>query len=347
MPGLQFYAEHFDYHPSIMILNQTYSAAIHNIEEKHYEGISNPSAAVALNISQFIVADDENNLLRIYDRDVTSDPLQIITLSEIFKDQIFDGEDMEIDLEGAAELDGTIFWIGSHSTGRKGNFRPARQSLFALHIEPDVNGCFITSPVGIIYTRLIADLEQDSRFDAYHFSKAKILPPRAIGGLNIEGLAATAENGLLIGFRNPLAGGKIKKGRLANGKALLVPLLNPFEVIAGLPARLGDPIELDLGSYGIRDIVLYKKQQYIIAAGPYHENEATAKHKREESRLYAWDAASRKLKHLNEVNLKDLNIEAAFFYPGEGNCLQLLSDDGKLECTKGFRSLLLSCNNSL
>jgi hypothetical protein len=342
MPGLQFYAEYIDYQPtSIMILNMTSSAVTNNIQEKHYEGISNPSGAVALDNHLFIVADDENNLLRIYNRDVTNDPLQTIALSEIFKGEITDGEDLEIDLEGAAELDGIIFWIGSHSANRKGNFRPARQSLFALQIKPDSNGGFIASPAGIIYTRLIADLEQDSRFDAYHFNKTKTLPPRTIGGLNIEGLAATAENGLLIGFRNPLTGGEVKNGRLTNGKALVVSLLNPLEVITGLSARLGDPIELDLGGYGIRDIVLYKKQQYIIAAGPYHENVATAEHKREESRLYSWHPTSGKLKHLNEIKLNDLNIEAAFFYPGEENCLHLLSDDGKLGRTKGFRSLLL------
>ncbi|MDD5578903.1 MAG: DUF3616 domain-containing protein [Methylobacter sp.] len=328
-----------------MNLNEPCPIVANNTQEKHYDGISNPSGAVALNSHIFIVADDENNLLRIYDRDVSDNPIQTIALSDLFKGQILDGEDLEMDLEGAADVDGTLFLIGSHSANHEGSIKPVRQRLFAVQITPDSNRHFIASPAGIIYTRLIADLEQDSRFDAYQFNKAKNLPPRTIGGLNIEGLAATTEKGLMIGFRNPLSGGKIHNGRLIKGKALLIPLLNPFEIISGSLARLGNPIELDLGGYGIRDIVLYKEQQYIIAAGPYHENEATPEHKREESRIYAWDAASGKLRHLAEIKLNDLNIEAAFFYPGEETRLHLLSDDGKRGRTKGFRSLLLKLSS--
>lgn len=306
-----------------------------------YAGISNPSGAVALDNHKFIVADDEDNLLRIYDRDILSWPVQIIALNKVFENEITDGEDLEIDLEGATLLNNTFFWIGSHSTNRPGNYCLARHRLMAMEIKLDSDGQYRASRSGFIYTRLIADLEQDKRFDKYDFNKAKVLPPKVIGGLSIEGLTGTPENGLLIGFRNPLVGGEVKDGRLKKGRALIVSLLNPFEVVSGQAAKFGDPIELKLGGYGVRDIVLRKKHKYLIVAGPYHENKVTDDHKYEETKLYSWSGKSGKLKQLKKIDLKDLNIESAFFYPGSHNSVHLLSDDGKSSSSNRFRSVNL------
>lgn len=313
-----------------------------NIQEKKYFGISNPSGAVALNDNLLVVADDEDNILRIYDKNVVDKPVQTIALSGVFKGKIADGEDLEIDLESAAEIDGTYFWIGSHSSSRTGEQRPARHRLLAVTITPGKNGKFTVKPVGDIYTNLIADLKKDSRFDDYDLGKAKKNQAKAIEGLSIEGLASTSKGGLLIGFRNPLIGGKIKKDRLVHGKALVVELLNPFEVIHGLKAKFADPIELDLDGFGIREITQRKKNKYLIVAGPYHENLVTEDHKREESRLYKWSCKSGKLNRLKKFDLDTLNIEAALFYPGNNDCVQLLSDDGKLGAGNGFRSLALT-----
>jgi len=310
-----------------------------NVQEKRFLGISNPSGAVALNDNLLIVADDEDNVLRIYDKKIVDKPLQSIALSSVFKGQIADGEDMEIDLESAAEIDGTYFWIGSHSNSRTGESRPARHRLFAVTIKPGPKDKFTVSPAGEIYTTLIDDLKKDSRFDGYNLGKAKKKEAKAIEGLSIEGLAATAKRGLLIGFRNPLIGGKIKKDRLVHGKALVVELLNPFEVLHGLKAQFADPIELDLGGFGIREITQRKKHKYLIVAGPYHENVVTDDHKREESRLYKWSSKSGKLNLLKKIDLGSLNVEAALFYPGKKDCVQLLSDDGAMKGFNGFRSL--------
>jgi hypothetical protein len=308
---------------------------------KKYLGISNPSGAVALNENLFIVADDEDNLLRIYDKNRFDKPVQTIALNSVFKDTITDGEDLEIDLESGAELAGTYFWIGSHSTSRKGEFRAARHRLFAVSIKLAGNGKFVAKPAGDIYTTLIADLQNDSRFAKYQLGKAEKTQAKAIGGLNIEGLAATPENGLLIGFRNPLSGGEIKADRLVNGKALVVELLNPFEVIHGLQARFADPVELDLGGQGIREITLRKKHKYLIVSGPYHDNLPVDGHKTESFRLYKWSSKSGELKHLKKLDLPGFNTEAAFFYPGDDDNANLLSDDGKLGETTGFRTVTL------
>ena len=92
-----------------------------------------------------------------------------------------------------------------------------------------------------------------------HLAKAATIAPELPGGLNIEGLSATPTGTLLIGFRNPVP----------EGKALLVPLENPAEVITGEPARLGAPIALDLAGRGVRSIeYVAGRGEYLIVAGP-------------------------------------------------------------------------------
>lgn len=307
-----------------------------------YAGISNPSGAVALNDRLFIVGDDEDNQLRIYDRNRFDKPIQTLSLSNLFKGVIKDGEDLEVDIESMATINHVLFIIGSHSTSRTGEYRPARHRLIALQFKLDANKKLTVNPIGEIYTQLIDNLKQDSRFNNYQFDKAEKLPPKAIGGLSIEGLASTPDNGLLIGFRNPLSGGKIDKDRLIGGKALLVKLKNPFEVIHGLPARFAKPMELDLNGQGIREITWRKKHQFIIVAGPYHENSANDDYPQETGKLYKWFSQSKKLKPSKQVNLKNLNIEAAFFYPNNNKMVQLLSDDGLMSRDKTFRSRIFN-----
>jgi hypothetical protein len=291
---------------------------------EEYAGMCSASAAVALDQNTFVVADDEDNILRIYDRN-TKVPLQTVLLSTIFPGEILDGKKLEIDLEGAAMLGDKIFWIGSHSTSKDGEYRSARHRLFALQFKRDVSGKFIASRVGNIYSKLIEDLEKDDRFNRYRIYNAKTIAPKDIGGVSIEGLAATPDGTLLIGFRNPLSGGK--------KKALLVTLLNPLEVIEGVKARFGHPIDLDLDRNGIRSIEFHKQHEYLIVAGP---DGANKKHKKSHLYLYSNSDKPRKI----YIDLNNLNVEAAFFYPQDDAYVQLLSDDGS-NCDqndKRFRS---------
>jgi len=142
---------------------------------------------------------------------------------------------------------------------------------------------------------------------------------------------------LLIGFRNPLTGGKVEKGKHVGGQALLVPLLNPLEVIEGKTARFGDPIDLDLDGYGIRSIESLNNKKFLVVAGPYHESVEAENTGQGQPRLYLW--SSGKPRWLENINLNNLNIEAAFIYPQKVNLsVQLLSDDGKPNCDNNFRS---------
>ncbi|OAI09687.1 DUF3616 domain-containing protein [Methylomonas methanica] len=292
---------------------------------KTYKGRSNVSGAIALNDRYFIVADDEDNELSVFDRQAEKALKPAIALSEVFDGEIKDGKHQEIDLEGGARIGDVYFWIGSHSTNSEGDERPARRRLFGTHLTEIEPGKFSAQRYGSIYTQLIADLKQDKRFARYNWEQAERMPPKSKGGLSIEGLAATPEQGLLIGFRNPLAGGDTENGYLKNGKAILVHLLNPLALLQGQAAQFAEPIELNLDGLGIRDIAWRQDHEYLIVAGPYHANED----RQEKHRLYLWDSDSGKLKRLEHIDLGELNIEAAFFFPGQNDRVELLSDDGE------------------
>ncbi|WNB74826.1 DUF3616 domain-containing protein [Methylomonas koyamae] len=301
------------------------------MDRKNYKGSSNVSGAVALDGNYFVVADDEENRLSVFEKGPEQTLKPAIALSKVFDGEIEDSKGCEIDLEGAAAIGNVYFWIGSHSTNKDGERRPSRHRLFALQIQRNAAGEFSGQRYGRIYRTLIDDLILDRRFKPYRLDKAVGIAPKASGGLSIEGLAATPEQSLLIGFRNPLAGGTEKNGRLQDAKALIVPLLNPLNLLQGQTATFGDPIELDLGGYGIRDIAWRQGDEYLIVAGPYHANEDRS----EKHRLYLWHSnkPTHKPKRL-DADLGELNIEAAFFFPGQTDWVELLSDDGD---TKGFQ----------
>jgi hypothetical protein len=136
-------------------------------------------------------------------------------------------------------------------------------------------------------------------------------PAEAPGGLNIEGLAATPGGGVLVGFRNPLH----------QGRALIVPLENPAQMIEGERARLGAPIELDLGGRGIRSMELVGSS-YVIVAGPTADEGTFA--------LYRWSGKPEDAATPVRADLRDLRPEGLFAIPGTSS-VQLLSDDGGIE----------------
>lgn len=270
-----------------------------------YTGICGASAGVAIGQEAFLVADDESNRLRIYARNTGGPALQSIDLTPQLE---LDRRAPEIDLEGAARLGDYVYWITSHSRNKKGREHPNRYRFFATAIR-GTNANARVGFVGRPYKNLLADLAAAPTLQRYSLGAASRLVPKARGGLNIEGLCSTADHRLLIGFRNPIP----------NGNALLVPLENPEQMIAGERARIGAPVELDLDGLGIRDIAFWHGE-YLIIAGSFDG--------KGKSRLYRWPGGQAKARHLKEVNLKGLNPEAIVVYPKLGlEEVQLLSDD--------------------
>src|SRR6266542_1642898 len=274
-----------------------------------YQGMCDASAAVSLTTNLFIVANDEDNILRVYRRHPGGLPILSVDFNAFLR---VAGKSTETDLEGAARIGDRIYWISSHGRNAKGRSSPNRHRFFATTVAV-TNDQVEVKPLGRPYTSLLRDLTRDPRLAEFHLAFAARLAPKLPGGLNIEGLSATPDGHLLLGFRNPIP----------RGLALVVPLLNPADLIEGNPAKFGKPILLDLGGLGVRSMGL-GDDKYLIIAGPYVTDG--------ESRLYDWDGRSPTPKMLSGIRLPGFNPEGlAFYHEGGRSEFFLVSDDGTLK----------------
>jgi hypothetical protein len=272
-----------------------------------YAGMCGASAAASVDADFFIAADDEANELRVYDRDQGGAALQVIDLSQELE---LDRRAPETDIEGAARLGDKVFWITSHSRNASGREHANRYRFFATTIRRKGETVEVAT-AGQPYKRLLEDLLAAPELRSFNLKAASRLAPKTRGALNIEGLCATPDNQLLIGFRNPIPG----------GDALIVPLRNPAELLDGKPARFGAPIQLDLNGLGIRDMACWQGR-YIIIGGPYDSGGR--------SRLFSWSGPGSRARHLKDIDLKGLNPEAVVIYPDLGlSRVELLSDDSR------------------
>jgi hypothetical protein len=271
---------------------------------EYFRGMSDASAGVMLGTNYFAAGNDEDNRIRIYRADSPGMPVSSVDCTGFLR--VF-GKNLETDLEGAARLGDRIFWIGSHSENRHGHSAPNRRRLFATLVVTN-NGLPSLRPVDHLYANLLDDLGQDERYRGFRLGQAALLPPKAPGGLNIEGLCATPDGQLLIGFRNPIP----------DGKALIVPLLNPNAVIRGERARFGAPILLDLAGNGIRDMGSWRGKYYLLAG---------AFDPRGTFRLYDWAGPGHAPELIPSIAFTNFNPEALIF-SDELNRVLALSDDG-------------------
>lgn len=283
-------------------------------------GCCDASAAVALDDHRFVVADDESSILRMYDWNAPGMPLQTFSLKEGLNQK--DGK-TEADIEAAARLGDVIFWITSHANNRVGKNRPDRNRIFATTVRTNA-GKFSIEFLGKPYGQLEEDLAQSPQLAAFGFKDDSKKSPKNIEGLDIEGLCATPEGTLLLGFRNPRP----------QGKALVVPLLNPFEVIQGQArALLGVPMQLDLEGMSIRDLFFRNGSVYILA-GSWKSGH--------DRRIYRWDGRGSSVELVTLKTLDQYHSEALFAFPHQpSDVFAVLSDDGSRK-TNG-----IECKNML
>ena len=290
-----------------------------------YRALCDASAAVALGANHFAVADDELNTLQIYQRGQAG-PVGSLALSAFLDTK----EDKESDLEGAAAIGTRIYWISSHGRNASGKAQERRYRFFATEVLAGPIPALVT--VGQPYSELLDDLKKAPSLKAYKLADAAKLASEATGGLNIEGLAATPDGKLLIGFRNPAPG----------GSALIVALENPKDLIKGRKAKFGLPITLDLKGRGIRSIELVSGASYLIIAGPTADNGSFA--------LYRWSGKSgAAAQAVPQLEFDNFRPEALFAIP-HTDMVQILSDDGGVKMdgmrckdreksTQSFRSM--------
>jgi hypothetical protein len=285
-----------------------------------FRGTCDASAGAQITDEVFVVASDEDNVLRFYSWASPGLPIAERDLSEFLG-----GGGLEADIEAAARVGTRIFWITSHGRNKQGRVRPARRRFFATDLVskaqmPDV------LPIGVPYESLFEALAVKLRVAELGLADS-IMPTEhrrlelALKNdgdqhpmrINIEGLATTDGASLLIAMRNPLV----------EGKAIVVPLHQPNALISGETSapQLGEPILLDLGGLGIRAIQRVDSSgTYLIAAGP------TGKGRR--SRIFRWERTRTDIiVPLEKANLGGLTPEAIVLDANRPRAL-LLSDDG-------------------
>lgn len=281
----------------------------HPTTVREYTGMCDASASALVDDEHFLVANDEDNLLRIYRLD-TPGPIRTFDWGEALGIAA-DDDHPEADIEAATRLSKRMYWITSHGANKEGKPRPNRRRFFATDIVM-VDGRIELVSVGTPYRHLIEAMAADVRLAPFQLAERAMKAPESAGGLNMEGLTSMPDGKLLIGFRNPVP----------DGQSLLIPLENPAEVLTGGPvARFGDPIRLSLGGLGIRSMDFAAAHSaYFIVAGPIGNGV---------SKLFRWSGVAGEVpKQMTQVDFGDLNPEAVVAPPAPHTDLLLLSDDG-------------------
>ncbi|GAB3895565.1 hypothetical protein GCM10029964_075650 [Kibdelosporangium lantanae] len=235
-------------------------------------GASDASTAVALDNGTMVVADDETNVLRTYDRAHSRYPSQEFDLRAAGLALRDSDVTREIDIEASARNGNTIYWVGSQGQNSSGKTRLNRQELFTT----TVNGT--TLALGGSYQNLRDDLVTwDKANDNQLGLAAAAGQAPEPNGVNIEGAEFAADGQTLyLAFRGPLK----------DGKAIIVPVTNVAALVAGNPttevtAQFGAPLLWDLGGRGVREIRKNAANQYVVIAGPAGDTG--------DFRFYAWD----------------------------------------------------------
>lgn len=278
---------------------------------QEFHGMADASAMELLDEHWLVVANDEDNWLRIYHREQLEAPVRSLDLSPFLRLENKGKKRVseEVDLEGSARFGDLIFWISSHGRNAAGERAASRQRLLATKVGT-IAGVPWVHPVGTHYTDLVDDLVAEPRFAQLGLSEAAHRAPKSPGGLNIEALAFTPSGTLLIGFRSPVP----------EGEALIIPVLNPMELIRGVKPQFGDPLQLALGGQGIRGMTQAGKGYWIVA-GSTDGNGI--------SQLYHWAGGTDAPRLCSGVNLKGFNAEGiALAHGSTGDVLVLASDDG-------------------
>ncbi|MYT71036.1 MULTISPECIES: DUF3616 domain-containing protein [unclassified Streptomyces] len=303
-------------------LHYAASKAVQNPADTRYlTGSSDASAAVDAGGGYVIVADDESNVLRLYNGAVSGAPVKTWDMSSKV------GASKEMDIEGATRVGNLIYWTGSLGNNKDGEYKADRNTVFTT----TVSGSGATTELAYAhsYKKLrdqLVDWDEDND-DRYGFKDATAdgQAPKQIDGFNVEGLefAPGSTTTAYVGFRAPLV------PPANGGKALIVPVTNMDKVVAsGSTPAFGTPIELDLGGLSIRDIRKNAANQYLIVAGSWAADDNSDPYA-----LYRWDGVAGHA----PTKVRDLPTtdpggwEAVVSVPdltASGQSVQLITDNG-------------------
>ncbi len=274
---------------------------------RFHTGASDASTAIALDSDFMLVADDEDQTIRLYSRVSSGLPLA----SFDFTSSLGLSGSSEVDIEASTRIGNVIYWMGSHSNNSSGADRPNRERVFAT----EVSGTGASTSLTFLgYYRFLEDdlLAWDGangNILGLAASAANGVLPEQPNGFNIEGLTIAPDGTTAyVAFRAP------NTPTTSREQALIIPvtnfttLLSPTGGTAG-SATFGAPIQLDLGGRGIRSIERNGTGEYVIIAGPAGAATGTAP---ADFRLYTWSGNPADAPVLRHADLTALNAGGSF-----------------------------------
>ncbi|MEO6612569.1 MAG: hypothetical protein ABIT05_14195 [Chitinophagaceae bacterium] len=311
------------------MLNYAASQATTATGKRWHAGIADASAAIVIDNNYMLVANDETNSLYLYNRNHSGLPVKSFDYNlgnALALTDSFAGKWKEVDVEAGVRGirdPSVIYWIGSMSNNGAFFIKPNRNRIFAVRVSGK-GAAASFSNAG--YCQLRQQLVVWGNNHGYNFDSSAAAGKNAkqADGFNIEGMVfGPDDQTLYIGFRAPLVPATIRT------KAVIAPVMN-FEKWfnngsqAGDPL-IGDPIELDLGGRGIRDIIRMPNGSYVIIAGSCGAELVPA--------VYTWTGqATNAPVMVNSFALAGLNVEGVIpVYEGGQlslDKLQLLTDNG-------------------
>ncbi|MBF2063463.1 MAG: DUF11 domain-containing protein [Calothrix sp. C42_A2020_038] len=285
-------------------INYAASAASVNPNTTNFHtGASDASTAIAIDANYMFVADDEDQKIRLYDRNNSGLPIASFDFTSFLGlTDISGGVPREVDIEASTKVGNRIYWLGSLSNATNGNSRPNRSRIFAT----DISGSGAATTLTYVgrYDNLRADLIAWGDANGYNFTASaasgNIPEDPELDGFNVEGLTI-APNGTTayVAFRAP------NVPTSSRTKALIAPISNFADLVTGAAtsANIGAPIELDLGGRGIRSIERNSNGEYLIVAGPADAATGTAP---KDFRFYTWTGNAADAPVLRAANLTAL-----------------------------------------
>ncbi|WP_147796325.1 hypothetical protein [Cellulomonas sp. Y8] len=252
------------------VLDYWVSAALADPTAAAYVGMSDASAAYDVGDGYFLAGDDDSNQIRLF-APAGGEPVAEFDVQA----QVAPGDpsrpDDAWDIEAAARVGDTIYWVGSLGNTNSGNVRPARDVVVATRVHGSGAATtleYVGSAHGIRQALVDWDAADGHGLGADHFGFTAATRPgtsaRGPHSLNLEG-ATIAPDGttLWLGFRSPIITG-------ADGveRAVVIGVRDIAGVVAGTATpQIGEPVLLDLDGLAIRDMERTGDGRYLILAG--------------------------------------------------------------------------------
>ncbi|GAB3747218.1 hypothetical protein GCM10028817_04300 [Spirosoma pomorum] len=323
------------------IINYAASAAsVTPAATRFHTGTSDASTAIRIDENHTLVADDENQVIRLYNRQNSGLPVAGFDFtSSLALTDISGGVPREVDMEASTRLGNRIFWMGSQSNADGGNNRPNRNRVFATDVAGTGAATTLTYVGRYDYLRndIIAwDVNNSHGKGANYYGLAASgtagVGSKQATGYNIEGVELAPDNATAyVAFRAPQVPPTDRRN------ALIIPVTNfttlPVSSNGGTQgsATFGAPIELDLGGRGIREMRKNANNEYIIIAGAAGDAGAAPN----DFRLYTWTGNAADAPMARTANLTALNANGSFEsivdVPSpltDASSIQLLVDNG-------------------